>query len=321
MAPERSAFLEVLQTLLPESSRRQVCSVVGCFLPRCTLTGSMYCFPHHALKFHAPPSLDDFLRNSHYCALFREWLVAEQPERLPLLEFYFKAEDFGEVRSRSTLASRAPGIVRKYLAEEARTRAPLGDWAADAELQDMMSEVQTALASSTPPKSTLFVPLQRRALDRLRAVFKDSFKASAAYAAWADENMGLPLPQMPAARAALLEQLGISQEDAYGVVKRTQAGDSAEGASGGAAAAASGGASTSGAAGGAATASLADAFLSTAQNAGADGADSSALATYEGKAKSTSVAAAGGAAPSEGAPGQQADTRPPPAPASGAAAQ
>ena len=310
VAPERSAFLEVLQAQLPESSRRQVCSVVGCFLPRCTLTGSMFCFPHHALKFHAPPTLEDFLRNSHYCALFREWLVSEQAEQLPVLEFYFKAEDYSEVRSRATLASRAPGILRKHLAQDAQQRAALGDWANDAELQDMLQEVQGTLAGSTPPKSTLFQPLQRRALLALKALFEGAFKASAPYAAWADENMGLPLPQMPAARAALLEQLGISQEDAYGVVKRTQGGG-AGGQSGGAAAAS---AAPAGAA--ASSSSLADAFLSTAQNAGADGADSSALATYDDSKRSAS-AAGGAAAPVEVLP--TADVRPPPAPASGAA--
>jgi len=231
-----------------------------------------------------------------------------------VLEFYFKAEDYGEVRSRATLASRAPGIVRKYLSEDARQKVDLGDWANDTELQGLVVEVQAVLAGSAPPKSTLFLPLQRRALMSLRVVFEESFQQSAAYAAWAEENMGLPLPQMPAARAALLEQLGISQADAFGVVKRTQAG----GAEDAGAAASAGGSSAATAGGSAASTSLADAFLTTAQNAGADGADSSALASYEDKARSLSTPGA----PAEAAPAAMASAvaRPPPAPSSGAAA-
>jgi hypothetical protein len=319
VAPERAAFLEVLQELLPESARRQVCSVVGCFLPRCTLTGSMYCFPHHALKFHAPPSLDDFLRNSHYCALFREWMVLEHAESLPTLEFFFKAEDFAEVRSRATLASRAPSILRKYLAPDARKRTPLGDWGGDEELACLLQEVQEAIASSTPPKNTLFLPLQRRAHASLQGAFQGHFQISSVYQSWADENTGLPLPQMPAARAALLEQLGISQEDAFGLAKRSLPADGAAAAGGGSSGL------TSAAAGGGS--SLADAFLSTTQCVRADGAESSALASYECRKPPVSAAARQGrsnekgcsAAATEGVPGDGA-LRPPQVPLAGGGA-
>ena len=300
VAEERAAFLSVLQTQLPEAARRQVCSVVGCFLPRCTMPGSLYCFPHHAVKFQAPPTLDDFLRNSHYCALLREWMVTQQPASMPLLEFYFKAEDYAEVRSRQTLAARAPTLWRKYLASTASTRAPLGDFDGDAELRSALEAIKAVLDGNTPPKATLFAEVQARAHAALEEVFQGPFKASDAYAAWAEVNTGLPLPQVPATRAALLEQLGISQESAYGILAAAPGTASEAGATAAPAAAAGGEA-------GAGSTSLASAFLTTAEKGGT-GADSSVSATYAGMASTADVhimagGYSGGAAAAEEGPG------------------
>ena len=162
--------------------------------------------------------MDDFLRNSHYSALFRQWVVSAAPELKLVLEFFFKVDDYAEVRSRATLASRAPTLWRKYLAPTAAHRVPLGDWEGDAELAGIAADIEAVLGGSNPPKATLFAAAQARAHAVLDGAFEGAFKASEAYAAWADENMGLPLPQVPAARAALLEQLGIPVEAAYGVV-------------------------------------------------------------------------------------------------------
>jgi hypothetical protein len=253
VAEERASFLEGLTALLPEQARRPVCVVHGCLLPRCTIPGSGHCLPHHALKFSAPPTVDDFLRNSHYCNIFRDWTLAASPDAACLLDFSFKAADYRTVSSRATLRQRGPALFRKFLAPAARHRIPLEGFVEEEVVSEAISLVEAVIMSDAP-RANAFLPIATLVSQALSDVFRGPFSESGAFGEWAEMNMGLPMPSVPTARAALLEQLGLNATDVF-------SGGAGAGVGAGAGAAGVGAGAAGSGAGGESGVSLSAAFL------------------------------------------------------------
>lgn len=119
---DRQILRDLLQHALSRSGKYvpfQECSVPGCKLPRCNLPGSTYCEGHHAVRFQEPPTLEDFLRNDVYRAVFREYCRSARPEMQDVLGFMERAKDVSQLRAKHVLAERARVVFDQYVREGA----------------------------------------------------------------------------------------------------------------------------------------------------------------------------------------------------------
>ena len=187
------------------------------------------CLSHHALKYSAPPTLDDFLKNPHYSALLREWMVQAEPAKASLLEAWYALEDFAAVTTRQTLRARAPVLFRKYFQAGTRTCLDLGE--TEPSVAEMITAVEAA-ACTDAPKATAFEPVMPRIHALLKIEFDGGFRVSDQFMLWQEQNTGLPTPRVPETRAAYLEQMGLDVSAAYGVAGTSASAPHAPGAAG-----------------------------------------------------------------------------------------
>eukprot|EP01138_Halocafeteria_seosinensis_P007350 gb/GECG01007514.1/.p1 GENE.gb/GECG01007514.1/~~gb/GECG01007514.1/.p1 ORF type:complete len:471 (+),score=67.76 gb/GECG01007514.1/:1-1413(+) len=220
---ERLVFLDILQKWLPDHARRRQCSVVGCALPRVNLAGADYCIAHHAVKFSTPPVLDDFLKNSEYIKLFRSYLLEECPDKIFLLEFYFKVVDFRSLNRSNLLEERGPALFRRYIAEGARHKLPL-DFN-NSRVKEAAHQVAQGVMM-TPPRSNVFNDILEIVFEELERIFENEFRSCEQYKEWAKENLNFPLPKMPKQREEMFEQLGLDPSVAFDVTNNRLRGHS-----------------------------------------------------------------------------------------------